>query len=446
MLISSLFGFLISSVVSENLRFLVSITRNGPSRELNESTYQRIWDENTELGDLTDTGIKSLYYLGIFFRKTYGQSIPKSFLPNFHQLVSISKNSSLSSAYAFQHGLYGEQTGGEVEVDDPAYYNPPIPNFPIPYKEGKQTLPHKLGISVVKSSEEESELIFPSSCSVLMSKMNRIRTQKFVQFNSTFEPLYRLLIQEQYDPRYMFHQPYFSAKTAFEACELIVSKGYSYGYFVSIKEELIRQCEYLQAFAAIAPFEDSSIKSTFLTSAVDLLIKKLSNLSNSELKILSIFGDETFLAAFLSAFTSTNLNCIVKSYLTQDASYRSPDRNCLTNFRYSSTLVFEIQKGEEPSIAALFNNDSINIIGKEKISFDEFLSKLLPELKDANFIANCGNEFLDDRKVPLYSVVMLGSLLLISLTLSILVCRASCKLEARKRASNQPYKSVRGLL
>jgi len=91
----------------------------------------------------------------------------KSFLPDNYNFVNVEVISSnwkrtLVSASSQLQGLFDLGTGSNIEVDDPAYYNPPIKDFDIPFPDDQKgnALPFRPTFVPIQSADNNKNYLF----------------------------------------------------------------------------------------------------------------------------------------------------------------------------------------------------------------------------------------------------------------------------------------------
>ena len=422
---------------SSDLNFLISIGRNGAIREKRDYSMEVAFDRVSNFGDLTDIGTRSMYELGKAFRKEYSSFVPASFGEKVHQIFSAPLNSLISSSYAFLFGLYGPGTGGFPETEDPIHSMPPVSEIKTKIYH-KSTLPKQLGLAAVHSSDSDTDYFFGKGCPSLQSRLINARNTLLMRYNSTFEPLYTLLEDNGMDPEFLYKQNHFSAVTAFDSCEYIISRAHSYGDIVEYKSALIVQCEKLVALASIGPFEDVSLRKAYLHSVAKMLNDKVGKAGAIPLKFISLFGEAEFLGAFLALFTPTNSACIVNNYLKISSEKSIKEHvgisdECISYIPFSSILVLEVRGRSELCVKAKYNNWSIKLMGKECYPFSDFILEILPQENTENFSESCGSEFLKTAEVSLGLIVGLIASMILFLVLLVLLLKTKIELGSLKR-------------
>lgn len=138
------------------------------------------WPAEFGPGDLLPTGMKQMYLLGRQLAKTYKEFFGEDFTYKNVDIVASAYNRTLSSADCQVIGLFGLGNGPEIENDDPKYYNPPIPNFDIPFEFGKSALPHRLTIAPIASTSKRYNLVFTPDSALTCPELYKAQ-QDFVQ-------------------------------------------------------------------------------------------------------------------------------------------------------------------------------------------------------------------------------------------------------------------------
>lgn len=429
--------FFDASLCASDMNFLISIGRNGATREKRDYSMEAAFDRVSNFGDLTDTGTRSMHELGKAVRKEYSDFVPASFEEKVHRIFSAPVNSLISSSYAFLFGLYGPGTGGFPETEDPTHSMPPVPGVKTKVYHAS-TLPQRLGLAAVHSSDSDTDYFFGKGCPSLQNRLLNSRNALLMRYNSTFEPLYNLLEDNGMDPEFLYKQRHFSAVTAYDSCEYIISRAHSYGDIVEYKSALLVQCEKLVALASVGPFEDTSLRKAYLHSVAKMLSEKAGKAGTTPLRFISLFGEAEFLGAFLALFTSTNSACIVRNYLEISSERSIKDHtgisgDCISHIPFSSILVLEVRGRSELCVKAKYNNWPIDLMGKECYPFSDFILEILPQEKSENFAESCGSEFLKTAEVSAGLVLGLVASMLLFLALLGLLLKAKVKLGSLKR-------------
>ena len=192
----AVFAILKKSTCDE-ISFVLLFARHGARMPTKHSRYVDRVDRNYPVGELVPSGMKMNYLLSQKVIKEYpflkdSELDSKSFMSSY-------KNRTIISAASFVLGMKGLEKGPLIEADVPELYNPPIKDFDIKI-EGNDALPHRLAPITFMSPSDDDDYIFQHSCPDLDEELEKVKKDNIELIKDTFQPLYKLLIEEGFQP------------------------------------------------------------------------------------------------------------------------------------------------------------------------------------------------------------------------------------------------------
>lgn len=129
-----------------------------------------------------------------------------------------------------------------------------------------------------------------------------------------FQHLYQNLMDHNYFPEMYGKDPKFTVKTAFKACDAVISNEYADS---KQDPELYKECFYLKESTFFVTYSSEESRKTALTEMVQLISKYLLKKSTGklpELQLLLLSGHDTTLVPLISVFYPKNIDCILDEY------------------------------------------------------------------------------------------------------------------------------------
>ena len=441
-------SFIKSKSEDENTQLIIELFRHGARREepkiiKNLSIYP---DPNSSPSDLTAVGYKAHYFLGKAIRQTYKDFIPEKY--NYHniEIYAAPRQRTIQSANAQLLGLFDFGTGPDIENDNSEFYNPPIENFDIEYKDGKSALPNNMSFLPVINQAKDHSTLFNANhiCPTLNENVGNYMLEKLNDNKSVFEPLYKDLIENGFLPSLYFNRKTYDIQGGYKVCDIILSRIYSDPDF-EIEDKIVDQCELLMLYFAFEMHSKKEYRNTHMTQIYTLLKNVLTQKSNGkkeELKLLLLSGHDTTLSAFAFLFFPNSekfvLNLYKKKY-NKDALKKeelNKEEKGIESIRFTANFVIEVfkKKGESGNrIRIKFNNELLNINkDRSEMLLDDFLN-LLENNIDNNFERNCGAYYQHTQIVD-YNKYFVAWLITFIILLSLLVVLYVITKNSKRRA------------
>lgn len=269
--------------------------------------------------DLTAIGMRQEYLLGLAIRQKYTFLNPTYTYTNV-EVYSSNRRRTLVSAMSQLQGLFDLGTGMKIDNDDPEYYNPPIPDFDIPFPEDpkKFALPNGPTFIPVQSPEDHQNYLFTpqSDCPSFKPKVSKFKAELVNKYNSTFTHTYEQLLKNNYFPQEYSKDQYFSIPSAYMACDSLISYYYNEPK-AEIDPKLVDECKYLSSWFVFGPSENREIQLTSTSEVSSLMKRYLTQKQEGklpDLQLLLLSAHDISMAPFLKIFFPDNFNCVLEEY------------------------------------------------------------------------------------------------------------------------------------
>lgn len=435
---------LIQRITAESeLVMLVELFRHGARRELDNfpplrsipSLSEIYPDPFTGKGDLSAVGFRAHYLLGKAIRKKYKDFLPDQYRPDNLQVYASNRNRTIESANSQLLGLYDFGSGYDIDVDKKELYQPPIKDFDIEF-EGLSALPKKMQLVPVQTPDNISNWMFgaDTDCPNVKSNMNLSFNTIVDKYNSTFTPLYNVLVKNNFDPRYYLDKDHYDLKDAMKICDYIFTNIWNNINF-KFEAELQEHCEVVLNLQLFARFSSEDVRKVYLSKIMTKIKQTLKDKSEGKLdalKFLMLSGHDSNVSAFFNVFRPNNYECIINEYKNKyesDGSIKKDwvkDESCIDKIRFTANIIIELRKNvdsKEFFVRLLYNNKEMAILenGKAEQPLDEFFS-IFGQFELDDYEESCGVKVDDNMNISnLLLIVLILSLLALFLALIILI-------------------------
>ena len=363
--------------------FLVQFFRHGARVELYKNVDQPELNDLMAFGDLTTTGMKQHYLLGLQMRKEYSDLFPSVYDKNVHTLYCSNYNRTLVSLSSHLMGVYELGKGLEIEVDEKEFYNPPISGFDMPFEEGKNAIPRKMQLIPMKNPADDANILF-GSCPYIAKRREELLENDFI-YENDFNPLKEALEKAGFTPK-TFNRTRDDRFFINAACDFIIARTYSQKDF-KVDESLIDQCHLFSSVYLVYPVRDMQISRLSNTPIFRIIVDSLKAIGTSKEKVLTFSGHDTNVHHILSVFYPMECECVVNEYrrLYNPSRYDpSMKKNCYLQVRFTANIIIEVFEAEDKKMFVMMklNGEELPIFqGKTTVELSQFIKALSDEIE-----------------------------------------------------------------
>ena len=392
--------------------------------------YSRLEIDNLResFSDLTTTGIKQHYKLGILISNKYPSLFGKDFSFNQVGVYTSSLFNTNMSAQAHMIGLGNNSKVREIETNNNQSSWMP-PNSSVIY-EGPTLSALSINSISFRSQDESHNYMFNSDnlCPNLITKINENVAKNEEKYKEKVKPSFLVFEKNGYYAKEYSNEDSWNLKNSSIFAEVLLSKIWNDSSFIW-NYELLYHASFIRSFALNFRYSDPDINKTLTTKIFENWLLNIESLKDTLIKTnpkpkLGYFysgHDSTLILLINHLLNQQNLECLSQSYfclvrrmhISNKSEYEGAmddmkQTDCFNIVPFASNLIVEIFSKENPEetwsdgasirskdlyVKLIFQNNNEKV---KEMSLNDF-ENLLKEGIDNNFIENCGAKDIQDK-------------------------------------------------